>query len=583
MANPNKSLYAQFKSFDGVNIAACHDGNESIRSIENFEIESDDSLKKRSGFRHRFHFLEGEIKAVWSGRIKGDFKCYIVINDSIYAFIPEENRYFALGNITASATDISFFYYNDTLFLKDCESFYRVDASSISRIEGYVPLYGKEWPTTYPGEIYQPLNLMHRKARISYVVTTPYTSMLPTKLPVKNILAVYKNGSLLSASDYHFDSDFKTINLHTGVKEGEKFMALLEFEESNDEQETLANKCQYSKVLGTMDDPRIAIWGARSNPTYMFISSSISNDDYTDSESLFPGSGRFYFKKENCFKAGDGSKGITAVLRSYDRLLVFTEDEAWMSNAAIAENDRLPLTSMNAASGCSSFYGSAIAENDPITVGYQGIMRWTPDRSDTTKFKPYNISAPIQQELSRSFLKNARVYNDIYKKQLWFLEEHSKGSAWIYNTSKNSWVKFTGLKNAGGIFDIDGKTAFFSGNDIFEFSNELTEDHDQADLPSPITASLKSGILDFGSNQNKRLLGCGIIADLGNDALEIEISCNTGENIRFSMTSFEEHSISYLRLRSGRFITAYLSLKTQSKSRQTIHSITLKAKEKSKE
>ncbi len=581
MAKSNRTLCTEFTSFSGINIPEIHSGKASIKALENFQIESDGSIKKRSGFRHRFHFAEGEIKNVWSGRIKGQFKCYLLIGKQIYAFHPEENTYSQLGEISTSDSDISFFFFENTLYLKDSEHFYRINDLGLTPVIGYVPLYGKDWPTTYAGEIYEPLNLMHRKARISYLTGFPNTSMLPTVHPVKSILAVYRNGKKLADDAYIFDTNFNVISINGGVNDGERFLVCVEFDELDEPLRDMLGECQYSKLIGSADTQRIAAWGANSDKSYMFLSSHISSEDYEESEKYFPDHGTFYFKAKNSFHAGDGSKGITSVVESSDKLLVFTEDELWTSSSAISADDTIPLVNTNPIFGCSSFYGTSIAENDPIAVSYRGIMRWSSNDKNTSGFTASNVSAPVSHELSPSFLQRARVYANREKNQLWFFEPHASGIVWIYSVDKKSWFKFTGLKNASGFFELEGKTAFFCGNDFFIFSDELSYDCDESENIYPIVAKFESGILDFESKGQKKLLSCELSADVKDEALEIIVHCDTGEQISFTPHPCSDHSLFNVRLHSSRFSTAVISIVSRGQNSQVIHGISLKAKEKS--
>ena len=582
MSKPNRTLSARFKKFNGVNIPDCHSGDEVMREIENFHIESDGSLKKRNGYKHFFHFDGGEIGTVWSGRIKGEFKCYLTVGSYLYSFDPSSRTYTAVGMISESSSTVSFFFLNDVLYIKDDQTIYTVGDTSLTPIHGYIPLYGKDWGTSYPGKVFQPINLLHKKVRISYLIGSPHTAMLATQYPVKRILSVYRNGTKLNEDEYVLDKNFNTVNIQSGVVTGERYVVCVEYESMPEPEAEYFAKCQHSKVINESEAQMIAVWGSPNDKSCLYISPYISQEDFDASEQEVEGAGKFYFTTKSSIKTGDGSKEITSVLKSREKLLIFSEKDLWTANEESLKAGSLSITNLNPAFGCSSFYGSVMAQNDPITVSSSGIMRWSASDPDEVGILAQSISEKVNTDLGESFFKSARAYSNVENNQLWFLEPRSGGVAWIYDLGQRSWVKYTGLQNAVGFFELDGKTAFFSESDFYVFSSDLPYDIDASGNEIPITATAKSGSLDFGSNEYKRLIGCELAADLCGEELELCISCDSKEKINVSPSSESEHSVFNIRTRSGRFLNLTLSLASRGKSSQVIHGITLKAKEKIK-
>jgi hypothetical protein len=191
-----------------------------------------------------------------------------------------------------------------------------------------------------------------------------------------------------------------------------------------------------------------------------------------------------------------------------------------------------------------------------------------------------NISRSINRELSHSFLKNAIVYNNVYKNQLWLLDPQHSNVAWIYGIDNDVWFKFTGFENVKRFFDLDGITAFYSGSDIYVFSDDLVTDVSKSGELLPIVSKFESGLLSFGSLENKRMSDFFITADLKGDPLHVFLEYDTGENTRFSISDGDIHSIIHRRLRSARFKDLRVSLSARGESKQVIHYLKLCAKEK---
>lgn len=580
MAKTNKTLDIDFDSFEGICLPKCHSGKKSVADIVNFHIANDGSLKKRCGYRHVIDSEGRTIHSVWSGKIKGVFKCYALIDNIVYDIDLKEKTKKYIGVLIASPKYSSFFLYKDNLYIKDTDYFYMVKGNYLQRMIGYVPLFGKDWPTTKPGEIYQPLNLMNSYARISYKVSAPYTNLLPVVYPVSSILSVYRNGTLMDSGDYYFDSEFNTVNIRNGVSEGETYLVSVIYDSSATPDNELLADCDIVQVFGKISDFRAFAWSTKVKSSNIYVSSYVSAEDYTASDTVVKGCGDLYFKKENSFSVGGGNNFVTSVAQHYDRLLIFTDGDAWMANVAMQGGEDFPVMNINSTAGCANQRSNAMAGNDPVTVSKTSIVRWTSETDEINECNAYSISDGINDKLDSSFFSNAIVYKDIYKNELWFMDPTGDGTVWIYNISKDSWVRFICEEGTKGIFGTDGNVGFYTPSDIFVFDQTLSTDIDRDGNTTAIASSFESGILDFGSANAKRLTCGTLIGDMGDASATVNISCDNGESITFNCRDSSEHTIKSQRLHSGRFGTMKLFITADGEAEQIIHRIKIQAKEK---
>ena len=579
MAKSNKTLEIDFDYFEGICLSKCHSGKKSVADIVNFHITDDGSLKKRCGYRHLLNSGTKKIHSIWSGKIKGKFICYVLFDNIVYLLNFEEKETRYIGALISPGKYSSFFCYKDNLYIKDTDYFYLVTEYYLKRITGYVPLYGKDWPTTKPGEIYQPLNLMNHYARISYKVTVPYTNLLPVVHPVSSIVSVYRNGTLLDSSEYYFDSLLNTININSKISEGQTYLVTVLFDSSSEPTNAQLEECDMVATFGKISDFRAFAWSTRTKSSNIYVSSRISEEDHAASEAVLPDCGDLYFKKENSFSVAGGNNFVTSVSRHYDRLLIFTDGDAWMANAAM-EGDGLPVININSTAGCATQKSNTMAGNDPVTVSKNCIVRWRSNTDEVNEFNAYSISDDINQKLDASFFSNAIVYKNIYTNELWFTDTTGDGTIWIYNINKGSWVRFLCEKEILGMFDANGNIGFYTINDIFIFDESLNVDVAQDGTATEIVSSFESGILDLGSANSKRLTSGEIMGDMCGSSTTVSVNCDNGEHISFDCQDSSEHSIEKRRLHSGRFKTIKLSLTAKGDTNQVIHSIKIKAKEK---
>lgn len=579
MAKSKSTLKASFEDFKGIDLQKTHTGKISCSDMTNFRIMPDGSLKKRCGFKP-VYTSDRTIRDVWSGMLNGEFVYIVVILTDVYKLDIEAGTLKRLGSVWSAYNRVSFFFFVDTLYIKDSLAIYKVTSSSVSPTKGYVPLYGKDWPTTLHGEINEPLNLLNINARISYKIPANNSLMLPTKLKVTYVHSLYRNGNLLSSSEYEIDSQYNTINVKT-LAPGDEFLAVVQFDVSDPEINNLKlqfGKNNHSKVYSDIKNSRVFWWGASPGNT-VFTNTPISPEAYAESEKYFPGAGPLYIAPGAEFVFGDGKSNVKAMLTHYDRLLIFTDGDAWMVDSSILTDQNTPVKAINSVAGSAASGGAAMAGNDPVTVGKQTIFRWTSDTDEFNQCNAYSISDAINEKLNESFFNNAMIFNDIYKNELWFRDPNGDDSVWIYNIDKRHWFKYSGI-NANFFFDANGKVGFSDGTSIYVFSDELLSDIDSEGNENEIVATFESGIIDFEAPEKKRLLELRAVGELNGGTLDIDLELDTGENVSMEITSSGTHGNMTKRLSSGRFSNLKMRITSAGKSDETIHSVCLSANPK---
>ena len=571
----NQTLCVRYDSFEGIDTRRSHSGG--IRDALNLRILPDGSLQKRQGYRC-IRSLDYGARAIWSGIINGSFACYYLTRNSVYTLDLATGEATFCATVATSEGRAQFFYFRDALYLTDTEKIYKILETSAEPIVGYVPLFGKDWGTGYPGEINEPLNLLHRHARITYKIEEGHSAYLPTLYPVGEIRAIYKNGELMSPSDYSFDSRFNTINI-AGLEVGDALEADITFEGDTDSEQTAALlSSPYAYVFGGINNSRLFMWGGESDNT-IFTSTYVSRESLREAEKHFEGCGHIYFRAGNQFTVGDGRYAVKAVARHFDRLLILTEGDAWIADSSACGEEEFPIMNVNSRIGCFSDRGVVTVGNDPVSVGRRAVFRWTSDTDELNECNAYSISEQISELLTPSFFKTAVVYADELRGELWFCSRAEQGIAWIYNLEKKAWTRFDNIA-ADAFFDADGDVGFISGENICVLRDNCYLDYDSAEssVGTPIRASLVSGVIDLDTPKKKRLKALRCSADLSENSLEIKMLTNFGEEIRASILPPGQHSAHSVRLHSHRLDTFSFSIAADGADRERIHSLTIEAR-----
>lgn len=564
---------AVFEGFSGIDTRFSHAKTPRASDVCNFRICDDGSLKKRCGFRHSVSIAE-EIRTVWTGKLGGEEKCFLLHGNKVSLYDKASDSISNIGVVGTTVGRACFFYYRDRLYLADGQKIYEMLSTNfrISATIGYIPLIGKDWPTGKRGEIYEKRNLLCNYARISYKIESFPTIYLHTGWSAKSIDALYLNGNLVSPSDYTYNATFKSVEL-TGLSENDEVLIYVTYDapENEDVSEGLFT-CTDATNFGDLRGDRIFMWGGSKKNT-LYCSEFVSRESMEDSLGVSIKSSSLYFPSGYEFAAGDGRHDVKAAIRHYDRLLVFTDGDAWNADPVANGLENIPLLSINKGAGCASMCAVETADNSPVSVGKHTIFSWNADTDEYNECNATSISSPIDALLSEYFYKNAVVFNAKKYKELWF---HAFGeeSTWIYNVKNKAWYRFTGF-DAKGFFESDGEIFFFDKNNVYRFDDTLNCDILNGSSTVNITAIFTSDILEFSTSEKKRLARILMSADTNGGSIDVEFSFDNIENIYayFKAPLSKEHCVFNKRLHSGRFKYAVLKLYSWDQNIPTVHSL----------
>ena len=573
----NKRLSTSYHVFKGVDARESHSGKESIYELKNFKVLPDGSIQRRIGYK-TFYTADSDIRTVWSGYVDGYSGCYFIAGNKVYQVYEALNSAGAFSTISTSYGKAEFFLLKNLLHIIDGKNIYKIKNALVSPVIGYVPLFGKDWPVGKIGEINEPLNLLNRHARITYVAGTSPSSYLATIYPVESVEAVYKNGEAVSINDFTIDSKLNSINLK-GIESGDSIEVNLTFAPRTvDERNTLLS-CTSATVFGGINNSRLFMWNGNKK-NMMFASRYVSDEAIAEAEKRYADCGGIYFPEGNSFTVGKGGAPVKAVTKHYDRLIILTSEDAWMANNSTCDIEPFPIMNINSNIGCAVNHGAVTVGNDPISLGEEAVYQWTSDTDELNEANAYSISGPISKFFSKYYLSNAIIFADKENRQIWLTSASERGLVWIYDVAKKIWFSYDNIE-ADMFFKMNGNVGFINKKDFCIFYEDLTRDFGAVgdSEGEEIVATMQSGILDFETPRAKKLSALVIKGDISDSDTDLEFVCDGGEKINISLNSeADPHSIITKRLFSHRFKSLYFKLTAKGNSRQTIHSLYIDAR-----
>lgn len=576
----NALANAKFNYFEGIDCSTPLGKYSSAQDMINFRIRSDGSIEKRSGFEFIYKFPE-EIRGIWAGTINGGKYMYMACSNKIYRIKKGETEPVQLrGSLSTTSGDVNIVCYRHSLFALDGRNIYTVsvDKDMIMIGEGYVPLIGRNWPSATVGSEYESPNYATSRVKISYVVSNPPNIYLCTKYDVSKIDAIYINGvKLTDTSRYYYDSSLRSVCI-LNMSAGDYVMLYLTLKYGELGEENLL-LCKRSAIYGGMTDRRLFLWdGIRNN--LMFGSQDASSSSLAENQLVYPYSGILYFPRSSAIEIGREGNVINGISRQYDRMLIFSDTETWMSNSADLVFDDLKVMTINYSHGCSSPGGSTVCENEPISVSNRTILRWTADTDELNECNAYSISSAIDELLDSSFYQNAVVCFDKANSEVLFSDPATDdGIVWVYNIRNKMWYKFSGI-NAKTLFYYDDRIGFCDGYSIYLFNEELHYDTLADGSKGEIVARYESNVVDFDMpDRQKRLCGSEITADFDGGNIEMTF-VSDNESISDVSKAQEASSLCTVtsRLNSKRFKHLSLRIDAPGEARQRIFGACLSVK-----
>lgn len=572
MANINLSKAYQsvtFEGFGGIGSGA-DGGGVSTAFLKNFRIDQNGSLVKRSGYDPILTLPEGKLRAIHA---VSDSTVFALVGNGLYLIDPKLATCTLCNTLAESDSDACFFNYGDALYLIDGNEIYAYSSGEWVTAEGYVPLYGQNWDPSTRGEVFEPINALSTRIRISYRIRNTTTTSIYIPYGIASLDAVFINGTSVPLSYFTWKQSNLSLAVAKALTTGDIvevwFVPTVGFFRTP---RTLAAAHTRAATFGSgtkgAEPSTLAFYGGE-NPTEIYVSRHVDADDFAHVQGVYTDVAPIYMLETDAIYLDDGNGEITATCRSGPHLAVFTEGS---THLLIESDDGSPkLLTISQVAGCTQRDGALALENAPVTASLKQIYYWEPSVLYDNEYSPKCISKPIQSFLPESIDKGCAAYLRS-KNELWFYCGNG-GAVWVYNTSLNAWYSFDGFR-PDHLFTIGDEMAFVSGSVLYLFSADLLADNGDS-----IDASVESGIIPFGPINRKKRLARAILSFSAGDEMTLRIKDAHGYEVAKIMRDTRGERLGYCESRLPCHRSRYysFSLSHTGVSDAKIHSLTLTA------
>lgn len=277
------------------------------------------------------------------------------------------------------------------------------------------------------------------------------------------------------------------LELNFVIQSGDAIFVTYKF----DNPRALVNQMRFAETFNGAADTRVFLYG---NGTNKAIYSGIMENGKPSAE---------YFPDLNEMEVGTANTPITAMIRHYNRLLVFKRDggtySIYYGQISLADGSITAgfyINSINKVIGCDRDDGAVLVLNRPRTVEKGCIYEWratsTSGNLTADQRNAQVVSDRVGDTIKSFNMRRAYSYYDTRRHEFYCIYN---GVALVQNTENDSWYIYTNFPAV--IMAEHDRQLYFGTADglIYRVSEEITTDNG-----TPIDAFWESGSIDFGKS-----------------------------------------------------------------------------------
>ena len=446
--------------------------------IVNFRVGADGNLEKRGGAK----FILG-VAALIRGALtvstdEGDYIYYVFASYLMRLKVSSDltARSETVGSLKGavfSSQDekVCVFMFAGSVCVLGGGNLYAYNGTSVSVVDGYVPLIQRMTNRLGVGTSFERVNLLTNKVRARFVADGS-TRDFRLNFAVTSVDAVYVAGTLIDTSKYTvtINERFTTVtttSVYTSNSDEEDIIEIW-FTLSKDSERSRITSCKRAVAYGGDTDSRIFLYGGNESATLFPSEPSGADSGQKLSFDYFPSGGQI--------TVGDGNLPVTGACRQFDRLALFTPESAYYTypkDEGVTNGIRFfsfPILPLNSDVGATECGGAVLCENEPYALSQGGLYRFK-----STSVRDERLAIRIEPPEYLGFAENFEsmtLFVNRLRGEVWC---HAGDKVAIYNARKDCWYQFTGV-SADGIFNFKGEAAYFSGKSFRIFTDTIHSD-----------------------------------------------------------------------------------------------------------
>lgn len=451
--------------------------------MRNFRVTREGHLQIRPGYAALCTLAQGSpVRGLWSGYVNGTFHLLAACAGKVWDIDRTTWTALPVGGIDDAPTH--FFGFGQKVYILTGTEYYVWDGDAeVCAVEGYVPVVITDCPPEGGGMALERANLLTGKRRVRFSPDGTATVFYLPEAGIDEVLGVEGADIPWSA-----DKAAGTLTFETAPAEGVSTVTVTYRKGSGNRPKVTA--MGFSEFYNGCTDTRVFLYGDGTNET---VYSDLDDDGQPNAE---------YFPEMNTMAVDSANTPVTAMIRHYDRLLVFKTDSAYTVqydtlNLSGTVTAAFYCTPLNREVGCAGYGQVRLVENNPRTLHESAVYEWVLSGSGSRDERnARRISARVESTLSRFAAADCMSFDDAHTQEFYVV---CGDEAVIHNYGNDTWYCYDRFP-ALCMQRVEGELYFGTGDGrLMHLSRQYRND-----ALEPIDAYWESGAMDFDQDWNRK-------------------------------------------------------------------------------
>jgi len=445
--------------------------------MRNFRITRENHLQLRPGWAAVCTLAAGErVRGLWHGYVAGQAHLLAVCGGRLWDVDPQTWAKTDCGAVEGEGA--FFFGFAKKVYILTGSEYYCWDGtSSVQAVAGYIPVVATATAPSGGGTLLESVNKLHGKRRQRFSPDGTAKDFYLVEQDIDEVLGV--EGTSLS---YTVDPAAGKVSFASAPPKGTNTVTITWRKGNGDRSKVTAMR--FAELYNGASDSRVFLYGDGTNEA---IYSGLDERGQATAE---------YFPDLNVMAVDSANTPITAMIRHYDRLLVFKADSAnavqydTLTLAGGAVTAAFYASTLNREIGCTAPGQARLVQNNPRTLFGRGCYEWTMNVYTTRDERnAKRLSDRVESTLAGFDLEGSFAFDDEGQQEYWIV---CGDTALLHNYSIDAWYRYEGLP-IRCMETVNGELYFGTPDGrLGHFSRKYRNDG-----LAPIDAYWESGSLDF--------------------------------------------------------------------------------------